>query len=128
LGQALMLPAVLGSTLGLLERFDPRSLLSLFASEPYAYWAGTPLMADLLTRAAGVGPRPPVPPICHISAGKLSARVFDAFAERFGVKLRPNYGQTENGFITVDTAPEESIRPDCVGRPAPGIEVRIGDD
>ena len=128
LGQALMLPTVLGSTLGLLERFDPRSLLSLFASEPYAYWAGTPLMADLLARGAGAAPRPPVPPICHISAGKLSARVFHAFAARFGVKLRPNYGQTENGFITVDTGPEEAIRPDCVGRAAPGIEVRIGDD
>ena len=44
------------------------------------------------------------------------------------MKLRPNYGQTENGFITVDTAPDDAIRPDCVGRAAPGIEVRIGDD
>jgi hypothetical protein len=43
------------------------------------------------------------------------------------VKLRPNYGQKENGFITVDAAAEEAIRPDCVGRAAPGIEVRIGD-
>ena len=128
LGQALILPTILGSSLGLLERFDPRSLLTLFGSEPYAYWAGTPLMADLLTRVPLSAPRPAVPPICHISAGKLSTRVFDAFAERFGVKLRPNYGQTENGFITVDTAPEEAIRPDCVGRPAPGIKVRIGDD
>jgi len=128
LGQVLMLPTVLGSSLGLLERFDPRSLLSLFASEPYAYWAGTPLMADLLTRVNLAEPRPPVPPICHISAGKLSERVFRAFADRFGVKLRPNYGQTENGFITVDSAPDDAIRSDCVGRAAPGIEVRIGDD
>jgi long-chain acyl-CoA synthetase len=128
LGQALILPTVLGSSLGLLERFDPRSLLTLFGSGSYAYWAGTPLMADLLTRVPLSVPRPAVPPICHISAGKLSTRVFHAFAERFGVKLRPNYGQTENGFITVDTAPEEAIRPDCVGRPAPGIQVRIGDD
>jgi acyl-coenzyme A synthetase/AMP-(fatty) acid ligase len=128
LGQALMLPTVLGSSLGLLERFDPRSLLSLFASGPYAYWAGTPLMADLLARVNVPGPRSAVPPICHISAGKLSERVFRAFFDRFGVKLRPNYGQTENGFITVDTAPDDAIRPDCVGRAAPGIEVRIGDD
>jgi long-chain acyl-CoA synthetase len=54
--------------------------------------------------------------------------VFQAFQARFGVALRPNYGQTENGFITVDTAPEDDIRPGSVGRPAPGIEVRIGED
>ena len=85
-------------------------------------------MADLLTRVPLSGARPPVPAICHISAGKLGTRVFDAFAKRFGVKLRPNYGQTENGFITVDLAPDADIRPECVGRAAPGIEVRIGDD
>jgi acyl-coenzyme A synthetase/AMP-(fatty) acid ligase len=128
LGQALILPTVLRSSLGLLERFDPRSLLTLFGDGAYGYWAGTPLMADMLTRAPLPRPRPIVPPICHISAGKLSTRVFHAFAERFGVKLRPNYGQTENGFITVDTSPEEAIRPECVGRAAPGIAVQIGDD
>jgi acyl-coenzyme A synthetase/AMP-(fatty) acid ligase len=128
LGQALFLPTVLRSPLGLLERFDHRSLLGLFASERYTYWAGTPVMADMLSRAPLSAPCPAVPPICHISAGKLSTRVFDAFAKRFGVRLRPNYGQTENGFITADTAPEEQVRPDCVGRAAPGIEVRIGDD
>ena len=128
LGQALFLPSVLGSTLGLLDRFEPQAQLALFASRPYAYWAATPLMADLLTRAPLPAARVTVPPICHVSTGKVSTRLFHAFAQRFGVKLRPNYGQTENGFITVDTAPEDQIRPECVGRAAPGIEVRIGDD
>lgn len=128
LGQALFLPTVLGSTLGLLERFDPRGLLALFASDAYGYWAGTPLMAELLTRVPPSDRRPTVPPICHISAGKLSLRTFHAFTARFGVKLRPNYGQTECGFITVDTSPDEGIRPESVGRASPGVEVRIGDD
>ena len=128
LGQALFLPTVLGSRLGLLPRFDPRSMLDLFAAGRYAYWAATPMMADMLARVPLSAPVPAVPSICHISAGRLSTRTFLAFAERFGVKLRPNYGQTENGFITADTAPDEKIRPDCVGRAAPGIDVRIGDD
>ena len=85
-------------------------------------------MADLLARAPWSGTPPAVPPICHISAGRLSLRVFEAFRSRFGVALRPNYGQTENGFITVDTGPEDEVRPGSVGRPSPGIEVRIGDD
>ena len=128
LGQALFLPTVLGSTLGLVERFEPAALLGLFASGAYGYWAGTPLMAELLTRLPTAEPRATVPPICHISAGKLSRRTFHAFAARFGVRLRPNYGQTECGFITVDTSPDDEIRPECVGRASPGVEVRIGDD
>ncbi len=128
LGQALILATVLGSPLGLLERFDHRSLAALLAARRWTYWATTPLMADVLARAPLAGPPPPAPAICHVSAGKLAARTFHAFAARFGVTLRPSYGQTENGFIAVDTGAPAAIRPDRVGRPAPGIEVRIGDD
>ena len=127
-GQALLLPTLLGSPLGLVERFDHRSMLRLLADGTYAYWAATPLMADTLARAPLPGPVPAVPRICHISAGRLSVRVFDAFRDRFGVALRPNYGQTENGFITVNTAPDDQIDPGNVGRPAPGIELRVGED
>jgi acyl-CoA synthetase (AMP-forming)/AMP-acid ligase II len=128
LGQALILPTVLGSPLGLVERFDHRSLVALLAARRWTYWATTPLMADVLARAPIAGPPPPAPAICHVSAGKLAARTFHAFAARFGVTLRPSYGQTENGFIAVDRGEPTAIRPDRVGRPAPGIEVRIGED
>lgn len=128
LGQALLLPTLLGAELGLVERFDHRSLLALFASGPYAYWATTPLMADILARAPLAGAIPAMAPTCHVSAGRLAERTFHAFAKRFGVTLRPSYGQTENGFICVDAAPPDEIRADCVGHPAPGIEVRVGDD
>jgi acyl-CoA synthetase (AMP-forming)/AMP-acid ligase II len=127
-GQALLLPTLLGAPLGLVERFDHRSMLRLLAESTYAYWAATPLMADALARAPLPGPIPAAPGICHISAGRLSMRVFHAFRDRFGVALRPNYGQTENGFITVNTAPDAEIDPANVGRPAPGIELRVGED
>jgi len=128
LGQALILPTVLGSPVGLVERFDHRSAFRLLDAAPYAYWAATPLMADVLARAPLAGPCPAAPAICHISAGRLSPRTFRSFAERFGVTLAPSYGQTENGFIAVDTGSPTAIRPDRVGRPAPGIEIRVGDD
>jgi len=127
-GQALLLATLLGSPLGLVERFDHRSVLRLFAEGTYGYWAATPLMVDALARAPLSGPAPAVPGICHVSAGRLSGRVFRAFRDRFGVAPRPNYGQTENGFITVNTAPDDRIDPGNVGRPAPGIELRIGED
>lgn len=128
LGQALILSSVLGGRLGLIERFDHRALLRLLAMEPYTYWATTPLMADMLARAPLSGACPSAPRTCHVSAGRLSPRTFRQFSERFGVTLRPSYGQTENGFIAVDTGDENAIRADRVGRAAPGIEIRIGDD
>jgi len=124
----LLLATVLGSELGLLERFEPRGLMRLFASGDFRYWAGTPFMADLMTRCPLSRPAPAAPPVCKISGGRLSEPVFRGFAERFGVRVRPAYGTTENGIITADMAAPEEIRPEAVGQPVPGIEVRIGDD
>jgi acyl-CoA synthetase (AMP-forming)/AMP-acid ligase II len=128
LGHTVFLPTVLEARLGLLERFDHRSLLALFGSGDYSYWAGTPLMADLLARAPGAASVSSCPPLCHISAGRLPGSVFRAFRERFGVPLRPSYGRTENGFITAESSPPDEVRPEAVGRPVDGIEIRIGDD
>jgi acyl-CoA synthetase (AMP-forming)/AMP-acid ligase II len=111
LGHALLLPTVLGGRLGLLARFDHRSLLALFASGDYHYWAGTPLMADLLQRAPLSQRAPFAPAICHVSAGPTSARVAEGFLTRFGAPLRPSYGRTEMGMITAeDAAPARTRR------------------
>lgn len=128
LAHALFLPLVLGARLGLVERFDHRAVLALFTSGEYLYWAGTAAMADMLARAPLPSSHPPSPSICHISAGSLPESVFTAYSKRFGVPLRPCYGLTENGFITVEAAPPSEVRSDAVGVAAPGIEIRIGDD
>ena len=127
-GHALMLPAVLGARLSLVERFDHRAVLRQFRSEENLYLAATPVMADMLARAPLRDAVPASPAVCHISAGSLSAAVARAYVARFGVPLRPSYGRTENGFITAETAPASEVRWDAVGTAAPGIELRIGDD
>jgi long-chain acyl-CoA synthetase len=128
LGHGLILPALGAGEMGLLERFDPRSLLDLFAGQRYDYWAGTPAMGDLLARAALPGAVPPAPPVCHISAGPLPAPAFQAFRARFGVPLRPSYGRTETGFITAHWEAADQVRPETVGRPVPGVRLVVGDD
>ena len=122
----LLAATVLQSPLGLLKRFDHRAVLSLFASGHYQYWAGTPLMADVLARC----PLPrsqAAPPVCAIGGGRTEA-VFHAFLKRFGVPLRRTYGTTEAGFITADTSAPSKVRPETVGPPVPGVQVSIGDD
>jgi long-chain acyl-CoA synthetase len=45
----------------------------------------------------------------------------------FGIPVREVYGQTENTALATAT-PEDDVRIGTVGRPLPGVEVRIADD
>jgi malonyl-CoA/methylmalonyl-CoA synthetase len=56
----------------------------------------------------------------------LGPATFDRFRARFGFELLDRYGMTECGFV-VATPSGEARRPGTVGRPLPGIEVRIVD-
>jgi acyl-coenzyme A synthetase/AMP-(fatty) acid ligase len=121
---------LLESRLALLPRFQHHAVLELFASGEYEYWAGTPVMADVLGRcrlSAGAPSPHPAPPFCVIS-GRLSPPVSEAFRNRFGVPLRQLYGATETGPMTMDAAPPDAVRSETAGRPLPGVRVAIGDD
>jgi acyl-coenzyme A synthetase/AMP-(fatty) acid ligase len=61
-----------------------------------------------------------------LSAGEpLPRRIFDAWLERFGKPLLDNLGCTEMFNSFVSNVPG-SARPDSIGRPVPGFEVRVG--
>lgn len=125
LNLGLFAAAVLEAPLALLERFDHNALLRLFASQKYQCWAGTPMMADVLSRCPLPGPHP-APPVCLIG-GHVSADLARRFKERFGVPLRSYYGTTETGSISVDGALGVEVRAGTAGRPVPGVELCIGD-
>jgi acyl-coenzyme A synthetase/AMP-(fatty) acid ligase len=123
----LLLASVLTSPLRLQERFEHRELLNLFGLGNSRYWATTPFMVDVMSNCTLSGPAPAAPPMCKVSGGRLRGDLFLAFAKRFGVRIRPAYGTTENGIITADMAPAALIRPEAVGQAVPGIELRVGD-
>jgi acyl-coenzyme A synthetase/AMP-(fatty) acid ligase len=126
----LLLAAALGGQMTLLREFRHRAVLGHFAARTCQYWAGTPVMADTLSRCvlpAGA-PRPhPAPALC-ITGGRLSGVAADAFRNRFGVPLRPLYGTTETGTVSVDAAAPADVRPESAGWPMPGVRLSIGDD
>jgi acyl-CoA synthetase (AMP-forming)/AMP-acid ligase II len=128
LGSVMATAIVIRGHVGLMDRFDHRTVLSLFASGEYRYFPCTPLMAELLGRCALSGPPPRAPEICRVSAGHLPGPVFDTFKERFGVPLRPGYGSTESGVITADFGPADRVRWASAGRALPGIDVCVGDE
>ncbi len=49
------------------------------------------------------------------------------FYRALGIKLRQLYGQTENGAFNAIQSPDE-VKLHTVGKPLPGVEVRIADD
>jgi len=56
----------------------------------------------------------------------IGPEIFD-FYRSLGINLKQLYGQTEASvFITVQ--PDGEVRADTVGVPAPGVEIRIGDN
>lgn len=126
--QGLMAATVLGAPLALLERFDPHAVLALFGSGQYQYWAGTPTMADLLSRSpTSWRGTHRAAPICVV-AGRIPAPLARRFKERIGVPLRQVYGSTEAAAITVDAGASNEVRSDTAGRPLRDVEIRIGDD
>lgn len=125
LNQGLIAATVLEGPLALLERFDHNALLHLFASGEYRYWAGTTMMADVLSRCP-LADSHPAPPVCLIG-GRVPADVARRFKTRFGVPLRSYYGSTETGSVSVDAAPAAEVRSDTAGRPLPGVGLRISD-
>jgi long-chain acyl-CoA synthetase len=116
---------LLGGPFGLLDPVDHRAALEALALPAFRCWRATPHFADVLGRCALTGPAV-APPVCILSS-PISPTVFDAFAGRFGVPLRQTYSCTETGTVTVDDAPAPAVRPETVGRPLPGVEIRIGD-
>jgi long-chain acyl-CoA synthetase len=127
LSRSLVPAALLGAPLGLLRRFHHRSALKMLGAERYHYAAATPVAADVLGRCALKGP-PPRISLFEVGADRLSDAAARAFAARFGVPARAAYGSTEMGTISTDTSPPGEMRPATVGRPLPGVEIRIGAD
>jgi acyl-CoA synthetase (AMP-forming)/AMP-acid ligase II len=127
-GAVLATAIVIRGHIGLMDRFDHRSVLAFFATRHYRYFPCTPVMAELLARCALAGPPPPAPEVCRVSAGHTPGHVFHAFKARFGVPLRSGYGSTESGVITADYGPAEAVRWATAGRALPGIDVCVGDE
>ncbi|MDO9175071.1 MAG: AMP-binding protein [Actinomycetota bacterium] len=68
----------------------------------------------------------PISSLRHcVSAGEaLNAEIFDNWRDGLGVQIHDGYGQTETGAITA-VRPADEVKPGSMGRPMPGIEIRI---
>jgi long-chain acyl-CoA synthetase len=128
LNAVLGLAFYVGAALVLVERFDPVSTLALIrehavtvvpAAPPvFVAWTALPAAPDdafATVRLALSGGAP------------LATEVASAFRDRFGVTIWNGYGLTEASPIVTTALVGGEARPGSIGRPIPGVEVRLVD-
>ncbi|ANY10072.1 acyl-CoA synthetase [Pseudonocardia sp. HH130630-07] len=118
-----------GATVVVAGRFDARRMLSAIVDERASVVAGVPSMfrmlldlpADDLHRAmAGVR-------LCTSGGAPLPAGWLADFRSATGLDLHEGYGLSEGGPVVTSNDLGRPAKPGSVGRPLPGVELRLVD-
>jgi acyl-coenzyme A synthetase/AMP-(fatty) acid ligase len=106
-------------------RFDPEERLRTIEGEAVNVLCQAPTEYRMIAKRAGLRPLPSVRRL--VSAGEaINPEVIAEFRERAGLDICDGYGQTETGALT-GVQPGDELKPGSMGRPLPGIELRIAD-
>jgi acyl-coenzyme A synthetase/AMP-(fatty) acid ligase len=104
-------------------RFDPAERLDFAAALGVNVLCQAPTEYRMLAKRTALRPLPALRRM--VSAGEpLDPETITAFREATGLEPADGYGQTETGHVTANLA-GEPVRPGSMGKPLPGLEVRI---
>jgi acyl-coenzyme A synthetase/AMP-(fatty) acid ligase len=104
-------------------RFDPEERLAIAEREGVNVLCQAPTEYRIIAKRAALQPIPGLRRLA--SAGEpLNPEVIRAFRAETGLAIHDGYGQTETGQVT-GMRPDENVRDGSMGRPLPGIEVRV---
>jgi long-chain acyl-CoA synthetase len=129
LGAGLLQVCWSGATLVLSERLDAERLAEVIVEQRVSTLAGVPatfralleLPAERL-RAATAGMR-----LCTCGGAPLPPRYLADFRASTGLAVVEGYGLTEAGPVVTSNPLDGVPKPGSVGRPLPGVEVRLVD-
>lgn len=113
-----------GATMFLEEEISAKRVAKLLREHSVDVLPGTPTMYTELSRLPTAKPLK-IKNARYLSGGsKLEPEVAESFAEKYGIRLIACYHSTEAGVISLDITAKS---PRSVGKPIPGIEVRVTD-
>jgi len=120
--------AMLGMTCVICPAFDPVRVLDLIENEAVSTMLAVPSMTTALVNEPSVATRDLSSVKRIYSAGApLPREIFDRLRS-LGLDVCEIYGSSETGGGVVISAREKDERPDSVGRPKVGHEVKVVDD
>jgi acyl-coenzyme A synthetase/AMP-(fatty) acid ligase len=106
-------------------RFDPEERLRIIERERVNVLCQAPTEYRMIAKRATLRRLPSVRRM--VSAGEaINPEVIAEFRERAGTEICDGYGQTETGALT-GVQPGDELKPGSMGRPLPGIDLRISD-
>src|SRR4051794_31017735 len=106
-------------------RFDPRERVDLLARERVNVLCMAPTEYRVIAKRAEPRGTPHLRGL--VAAGEaLNPEVLRAWHEATGLEIRDGYGQTETGQLT-GMPLAEPVRPGSMGRPLPGVDLRVDD-
>jgi acetyl-CoA synthetase len=107
-------------------RFDPAGRLDLTEALGVNVLCQAPTEYRMLAKRTALRPLPALRRM--VSAGEaLEAKTVAAFREATGLEPADGYGQTETGHVAGNLV-GEAVRPGSMGKPLPGIELRVIDE
>ncbi|MEK6278237.1 MAG: AMP-binding protein [Actinomycetota bacterium] len=117
-------PWLMGATAVIHDgRFEPAERLQLVEELAVNVLCQAPTEYRMLAKRVDLHPLPRMREM--VSAGEpLNPEIIAAFEEATGHEIRDGYGQTETGHIAAARVGDD-VRPGSMGRPLPGIEVRV---
>jgi len=126
---AMMLaPVQLGSTVIYMARFSAVATLNALREHAVSLIFAVPSMLAAIAHLKNARAEDFQSIYAIISGGEpLPAKLRDVFRERFGVMIHEGYGLTETSPVVSLNVPN-LYRQGSVGKPVPGVEVKITDD
>jgi acyl-coenzyme A synthetase/AMP-(fatty) acid ligase len=125
-GMCTMVPLLSGASVASTRRFTPAGALQALREHPVTVYPTAPFALDVLL-AEGGDAMPP-PPRCITSAGAPLPELTATHASRrWGTTVRPLFGTTETGGISVAGSDHDCNAAGSVGPPMNGVSIEVRD-